>query len=173
MSHESLKVADTTSMRAAFDFKTHFPEQRSGRWGGHHCRRRFDFPGMFLVFKSYFSWYEQVYPEAITQMPVASLTVVLTYKNANCQLLEPLQVYPEAITQMPVPPLFSFLFFLMLCLLAMSSIVGKWTCFSILIWILILRLKKMKKYVLLCLPAMSSIIVGKWKLRLLWWCSPL
>jgi len=36
------------------------------------------------------------------------------------------QVYPEAITQMPVAPLFSFLFFLMLCLLAMSSIVGMW-----------------------------------------------
>ena len=36
------------------------------------------------------------------------------------------QVYPEAITLMPVPPLFNFLFFLMLCLLAMSSIVGMW-----------------------------------------------
>ena len=34
------------------------------------------------------------------------------------------QVYPEAISLMPVPPLFSFLFFFMLCLLAMSSIVG-------------------------------------------------
>ena len=35
-------------------------------------------------------------------------------------------VYPEAITLMPVPPLFNFLFFLMLTLLAMSSIVGMW-----------------------------------------------
>ena len=35
-------------------------------------------------------------------------------------------VYPEAITLMPVPPLFSFLFFLMVTLLAMSSIVGMW-----------------------------------------------
>ena len=33
-------------------------------------------------------------------------------------------VYPEAITLMPAPPLFNFLFFLMLTLLAMSSIVG-------------------------------------------------
>ena len=39
---------------------------------------------------------------------------------------EAVQVYPEAITQMPIAPLFSFLFFIMLCLLAMSSIVGKW-----------------------------------------------
>ena len=36
------------------------------------------------------------------------------------------QAYPEAITLMPVPPLFNFLFFLMLVLLAMSSIVGMW-----------------------------------------------
>ena len=36
------------------------------------------------------------------------------------------QAYPEAITTMPLPPLFNFLFFLMLCLLAMSSIVGMW-----------------------------------------------
>ena len=33
-----------------------------------------------------------------------------------------MQVYPEAIAQLPVPPLFNFLFFLMLCLLAMSSV---------------------------------------------------
>ena len=36
------------------------------------------------------------------------------------------QTYPEAITLMPHPPTFNFLFFLMLCLLAMSSIVGMW-----------------------------------------------
>jgi len=36
------------------------------------------------------------------------------------------QSYPEAITLMPIPPLFNFLFFLMMCLLAMSSIVGMW-----------------------------------------------
>ena len=36
------------------------------------------------------------------------------------------QAYPEAIASMPVAPLFSFLFFFMLCLLAMSSIVGTW-----------------------------------------------
>ena len=36
------------------------------------------------------------------------------------------QTYPEAITLMPHPPTFNFLFFLMLCLLAMSSIVGGW-----------------------------------------------
>jgi len=36
------------------------------------------------------------------------------------------QVYPEAIAQLPVPPLFNFLFFLMLSLLAMSSVVGTW-----------------------------------------------
>ena len=44
----------------------------------------------------------------------------------QCVQVNPcIQVYPEAITQMPVAPLFSFLFFFMLCLLAMSSIVGK------------------------------------------------
>ena len=37
------------------------------------------------------------------------------------------QVYPEAILNMPgFPPIFNFLFFFMLCLLAMSSIVGMW-----------------------------------------------
>ena len=36
------------------------------------------------------------------------------------------QAYPEAIASMPAAPFFSFLFFFMLCLLAMSSIVGMW-----------------------------------------------
>ena len=39
------------------------------------------------------------------------------------------QVYPEAIAQLPIPPLFNFLFFLMLCLLAMSS-VGEFSSLS-------------------------------------------
>ena len=36
------------------------------------------------------------------------------------------QAYPEAIAQMTAAPVFNFLFFFMLCLLAMSSIVGMW-----------------------------------------------
>ncbi len=35
-------------------------------------------------------------------------------------------VYPEAVSLMDVPPLFSFLFFFMLCLLAISSVCGTW-----------------------------------------------
>ena len=35
-------------------------------------------------------------------------------------------IYPEAVTLMDVSPLFSFMFFFMLCLLAISSVCGTW-----------------------------------------------
>ena len=38
-------------------------------------------------------------------------------------------VYPEAVTAMEISPLFSFLFFFMLTLLAISSVCGSWEAF--------------------------------------------
>merc|ERR1712024_400278 len=38
-------------------------------------------------------------------------------------------VYPEAVSAMVVSPLFSFFFFFMLCLLAISSVCGSWEAF--------------------------------------------
>merc|ERR1719458_2265560 len=35
-------------------------------------------------------------------------------------------VYPEAVSAMAISPFFSFMFFFMLCLLAISSICGDW-----------------------------------------------
>ncbi len=64
-------------------------------------------------------------------------------------------VYPEAVTVMDVPPLFSFMFFFMLILLAISSVCGSWEAFvaSILDEFPKLRNQRVKVMVISCFIA--------------------
>ncbi len=64
-------------------------------------------------------------------------------------------VYPEAVTVMDVPPLFSFMFFFMLILLAISSVCGSWEAFiaSILDEFPKLRNQRVKVMIISCFVA--------------------
>ena len=64
-------------------------------------------------------------------------------------------VYPEAVTKMDAPPFFSFLFFFMLILLAISSVCGSWEAFiaSIMDEFPKLRKQRVKVMVISCFVA--------------------
>jgi len=59
-------------------------------------------------------------------------------------------VYPEAVSAMAVSPLFSFMFFFMLVLLAISSVCGSWEAMISAVMDEIPKLRKKRVYVMIC-----------------------